>query len=126
MTDQLKLNAQQRQKYSKYWFVHHDCLYKKHGVNFEDYHKRKFSGGPLKAIKNKAKDIFDDAKDVLREFKETGVSNGDIETLCNETADLLTASNAYFSASFKNFPSEKDIIDTTRKFSYCDFYNSGI
>ena len=35
-------------------------VYKKRGVKREDYYKRKFSGGPLKQIKNKAKLILDD------------------------------------------------------------------
>ncbi len=59
--------------------------------------------------------IIDDAKEVLLKFKDEGVSESGIFKLCDETISLLTASKAYFSALFKDFPKEEDIVDATNK-----------
>ena len=69
LSDKLNDNIQARRKERKCWFIPMDRLYRKHGVKREDYHKRKFSGKPLQQIKQEAKAIFCDTKQLLREHK---------------------------------------------------------
>ncbi len=72
-------NIQQQQKGSKFWHVHYDRLYRKHGVYREYYNKRKFTGGRLKEIKNLAPAIFSDVKMLLRKHKDTGAEDIEID-----------------------------------------------
>ena len=80
----------------------------------EDYHKRKFSGRPLQQIKRKAKAIFFDAKMLLREHKQDGVSGSDIDEMCDEVTALLTSSLDFFDALLK-FPATNDDVENAEE-----------
>ena len=84
-----------------------DRIYRKHGVQLEDYHKQKFSGRPRQQIKREAKVIFHDSKILLLKHKQDGVSESDIDELCNESIALLTSSLDFFAALLK-FPATDD------------------
>ena len=113
--DTLKENTQIRRKDDKFWYIPMDRLYRKYGVERENYHMRKFSGRPLQQIKKEAESIFNDAKALLKEFKQPGVSDDTIDILCDEVTQILTASYAFFRALLKTEPTEDDIRDATEK-----------
>ena len=73
LSEKLANNIQDLRKEGKCWYVHMDRLYRKHGVQQEDYHKRTFGGRPLQKLKRAAVNVFADAKVLLREHKEEGV-----------------------------------------------------
>jgi hypothetical protein len=115
LSEKLADNIQARRKEGKCWFVHMDRLYRKHGVQREDYHKRKFSGRPLQQIKRSAANIFADAKVLLREHKEEGVLDSEIDELCDEVTLLLTSSLDFFEAIMKFPATDADVIDAEQK-----------
>ena len=84
LTKKLEANTRAKRIDGKGWFVEMDRIFAKHGVKREDYHKRKFSGRPLKKIKEKAKLIFDDAKVLLRQHKSPEVDDAAIDSLCEK------------------------------------------
>ena len=55
------------------WYLIMERIYSACGVKREDYHKRKFSGRPLKEIMRKSEKIFTEAKQMLRDFKDDSI-----------------------------------------------------
>ena len=92
------------------WYLLMEQIYRKHGVKREDYHKRKFSGRPLKDIMRKAADIFNDAKAMLREFKDDSVVDIDdkIDEICDNMISLLSSWGEVFDIFYMKKPSEAD------------------
>ena len=114
-SDKLTDNIQARRKDGKCWYVHMDRLYRKHGVKREDYHKRKFSGRPLQQIKRAATNMLADARVLLREHKEDGVLDSEIDELCDEVESLLTSSLHFFEAILKFPATDADVNDAEQK-----------
>ena len=98
LREKLIVNIHKQRKEGKCWYVHMDWLYQMNSVNRESYHMREFSGRPLKKTKKEAAAIFNGANQMLREFKQTGVSDTAIDTLCDESITVLTASYGFFGA----------------------------
>ena len=92
LSEKLTENIKDSRKEGKCWYVHMDRLYQKHGVQREDYHKRKFGGRPLQKLKWTAVNIFAGAKVFIREHKEHSVLDSEIYELCDEVTLLLTYS----------------------------------
>ena len=59
--------------------------------------------------------IFADAKVLLREHKEDGVLDSEIDELCDEVALLLTSSLNYFEAIMKFPATDADVNDAEQK-----------
>mmetsp|Transcript_18980 Transcript_18980/g.28347 ORF Transcript_18980/g.28347 Transcript_18980/m.28347 type:complete len:117 (-) Transcript_18980:48-398(-) len=72
------------------------------GVKREDYHKRKFSGRPLKEIMRKSEKIFTEAKQMLREFKHDSIDGIDakIDNVCDNMISLLSSWGKVFNTLY--------------------------
>ena len=81
----------------------------------EDYQKQKFGGRPLQQIKRASKDIFTDAKLLLREHKADGVLDSEIDELCDEVITLLTSSLDFFEAVMKFPATDADVNDAEQE-----------
>ena len=92
-----------------------DRIYRKHGIQREDYHKRKFSGRPLKRIKENAVAIFSDAKAMLKELKDPSVDDAFIDDGCDEVISLLTSSLAMIDALLKKDATLEDVAPAKEK-----------
>ena len=75
----------------------------------------KFSGQPLKRIKKEVKAVFNKTKALVKRFKQAGVLDSTINTLCDEVISILTASYNFFDALFQNNPSDKNVNDAEVK-----------
>ena len=117
--EKLEDKIKARRKSKDGWFVRMDKIFAKNGCNREDYHKRQFSGKPLKEIKKQAETIFSDARVMLLEFKDPDVNISEINTLCDNMVDLLTRSYNLFEILHKHNPTQDDIeVVRTRVTSY--------
>ena len=85
--------------------IYRDC-----GVKREDYHKRKFSGRPLKEIMRKSEKIFTEAKQMLREFKDDSIDGIDakIDNVCDNMISLLSSWGKVFNTLYSKDPSQED------------------
>jgi len=98
-----------RRKDDKGWYIPMDQIYRDHGCKREDYHKRQFSGKPLKQIKKEATAIFADAKKLLRKHKDPSVDDTVIDKLCDNIIDLLTKSYELFQILIEHERKEEDV-----------------
>ena len=76
---------------------------------------RKFSGRPLKRIKKEAKAIFNEAQALLKRFKQPGVLDSRIDTLCGEVILILTASYDFFGTLLQKNSSDDNVNDAEAK-----------
>lgn len=91
------------------WYIRMDKIYADNGCKREDYHKRKFSGKPLKEIKKQAQKIFDEARDMLKDFKDPDVDKSEIVKLCDDMVELLTRPHIHFQILHKRNPTQADV-----------------
>ena len=115
ISKKLEANTRAKRKDGNGWFIPMDRIFVKHGVKREDYHKRKFSGGPLKRIKETAKLIFDDAKILLRNHKRQDLDDSAVDIICDKTATILTASLNLFEVLLRSSPAASDIAEARLK-----------
>ena len=106
------------------WYVDMETIYHNSGVEREDYHKRKFSGGPLTKLSKNAGQIFSQAKLMLRNYKDESLDDvdGEIDMICDEVSALLLSWGKVFKTLYTVNPSteqisqlEIDIIDAVSK-----------
>uniref|UniRef100_A0A7S2LAZ8 Uncharacterized protein n=1 Tax=Skeletonema marinoi TaxID=267567 RepID=A0A7S2LAZ8_9STRA len=92
------------------WYLLMERIYRDCGVKREDYHKRKFSGRPLKEIMRKSEKIFTEAKQMLREFKDDSIDGIDakIDNVCDNMISLLSSWGKVFNTLYSKDPSQED------------------
>ena len=95
----------------KTWYTEMEDIYRENKIQREDYHKRKFTGRPLKDIMDKAEKIFTKAKDMLRRYKRDGIADidGKIDSSCDEVIDLLINWSKVFRTLYTENPSTEKI-----------------
>ena len=94
------------------WYLEMEKIYRTNGVVREDYYKKMFAGGPLKKIMDNAEAIFDEAKVMLRRYKDENVEEIDakIDAHCDKVVDLLQTWNNFFRILHKESPTEEDFV----------------
>ncbi len=91
------------------WYLLMERIYKDNGAKREDYHKKKFSGRPLKTIMKKSSEIFNEAKEMLREFKDDRDNiDAEIDKVCDDIISLLSSWGKVFRTLYKEDLSEDD------------------
>ena len=93
------------------WYLLMERIYHDSGVKREDYHKKKFSGRPLRTIMKKSGEIFNKAKDMLREFKDDRENiDAEIDKVCDDIISLLSSWGEVFGTLYTKDPSEADMV----------------
>lgn len=108
--DKINEAIKKRRVDDKGWYIPMEKIYLNHKVEREDYHKRKFSGRPLKMIMTKALGIFTDAKALLYQHMDPNKDKAVVDKLCDEMIELLTNWKSVFDMLLKGgTPTEENI-----------------
>lgn len=98
------------------WYLAMEKIYRSNGVVREDYYKKMFSGRPMRDIMKNAEAIFNEAKTMLRRYKDDTVPDIDakIDEHCSKVVDLLQTWNEFFHILHKKSPVQQDFDDLDR------------
>ena len=93
------------------WHLQMEDIYSDCKITREDYHKRQFSGRPLRMLLDKASEVMNKAKDMLKDHLDPDKDEAIIAEVCNEVTEMLQSWRAVFKIVDKKSLAQEDLDD---------------
>ena len=93
------------------WHLQMEDIYSDCKIAREDYHKRQFSGRPLRMLLDKASEVMNKAKDMLKDHLDPDKDEAIIAEVCNEVTEMLQSWRAVFKIVDKKSLAQEDLDD---------------